>query len=44
MLSVYHLRQAAEELGDAVKVLKVDTDENPRISTALKASLIALPY
>lgn len=30
------MRQVAEDLGDAVKVLKVDTDENQALATQLQ--------
>ena len=30
--------QVAEELGDAVRILKVDTDENPELSSQLQVS------
>ena len=33
---VFFLIQVAETLGDKVKVLKIDVDENPELSSQLK--------
>ena len=32
-----HPRQVGEQLGDTVKILKIDTDENPELSSQLQA-------
>ena len=31
--------QVATELGDKIKVLKIDTDENPELSTSLQVPM-----
>jgi len=36
VLLAQELEKAAEQLGDEVKVLKIDVDENPQLSSALK--------
>ena len=35
-MSTHLLLQVAEQLGDKVKILKVDTDENPELSNQLR--------
>lgn len=36
LLLAKELEQAAETLGDAVKIVKVDVDENPQLASVLK--------
>lgn len=36
MLLAKELEQVADDLGDKVKILKIDTDQNPELSTQLQ--------
>lgn len=35
--------QVAEKMGDAVRILKIDTDQNPDISTQLQVRRVGAP-
>lgn len=37
---LFKTRQVAEDLGESVKILKVDTDENPTLSTQLQVGTL----